>query len=118
MMTAGQIASALGVKEVQINYKASETLLEYYKKNGIRTKYLSENPMPKLEFSVYGSNFKNMKSQNPKYQSEKWFPSDVNFSEAPEYENDKKDIFEKFPETLNEAMTRGIGIVEHLNKKI
>jgi len=48
MMTAGRIAEAFGIKEVQINYQASEVT---YKQ------LFDENTDKRIEFTKYGANF-------------------------------------------------------------
>ena len=71
MMTAGQIAKALDIKEVVVNYKASD----------LASASAETNPLSKLEFTKYKGNFTDMKLKDKIYQSEQYFPSDVNFVE-------------------------------------
>ena len=59
------MASALGVSDVNINYRASEILLRQLYK---------QNPMPQLEYTKYNFDFKKMKYSFEEYQSEKYFP--------------------------------------------
>jgi broad specificity phosphatase PhoE len=56
MMTAGQIAKALEVEEVVINYRASELLM-----TGSMDYYFTEDPMNKLEYSKHECDFKAMR---------------------------------------------------------
>lgn len=61
MMTAGQIADRLGVKEVTINYRASEISdLNFLYKWKQMIASFDENPMLYLEYAKYGFNFKRM----------------------------------------------------------
>jgi hypothetical protein len=71
MMTAGQIAKALDVKEVVVNYKASD----------FTAASAETNPLAKLEFTKHKGSFRDMKLQNKMYESEQYFPSGVNFVE-------------------------------------
>ena len=70
-MTAGQIAKNLGVKEVVINYRAADLMHPT----------LEANPLEKLEFTKHKFNFANMKLDERLYNSEDYFPKDINFVE-------------------------------------
>ena len=95
MMTAGQLASEIGVKEVTINYRASEVLVEMFR----------ENPMPKLQFTKYGFDFERMKTEKIEFQSESCFPDGVHFGEPAAPADYKKQIFEmQQPEGTKQAM--------------
>ena len=60
MMTAGQIAPEIGTKSVTINYQASEQQVEQYSRDGELFPYFTENPMPLLEYTKHGFDFKRM----------------------------------------------------------
>ena len=68
-MTAGQIAKSLGVNEVTVNYMASDIL----------SGATNTNPLEKLEFTKHKGNFTNMKLDEPVYDSEEYFPKDIEF---------------------------------------
>ena len=95
MMTAGEIASALGCKEVIINYRASEI---------IHPK-LGPNPTSKLEWVKYGFSFEKMQAENPLYQGGEFFPEGVHFRETVDY---KDYMFEAKEETKEQGQARGL----------
>lgn len=78
-MTAGQIAYELGGRDVTINYRCSEGLVGMDKPGGL----FGQDPMPCLEYSKAGCDFKRMQRENPLYQTVEYFPSDVDFREPP-----------------------------------
>ena len=108
-MTAGQIAPRIHQKDVTINYLASDILAECYEENGYLVEWYKENPMPYLEFSQHGFDFKWMQHTNPDYTLESYFPENVNFKEprAPPHTH-KDEVFEKFPENQEQAKSRGL----------
>lgn len=106
MMTAGQIAQRLKVKDITINYRASEILLKYFWFN-----LEAKNPLPDLEFTKYSFDFKWMTSS--RYYGEKYFPKGVSFKEDGQGEEEedeeaaepdfKKEIFTTHPETKQQG---------------
>ena len=69
-MTAGQIAKALDIENVIINYRASKIQLKQTFLN---------NPMSKLEYTKYNFDFEWMKYENALYSTEDFFPIDIKF---------------------------------------
>lgn len=110
MMTAAQIASKLGVKEVTINYRATETLHKYL--------YLS-NPMPHLQFAKAEFDFNRLLYTHSQFAQ--FFPEEISFKEP--CSSDPKDpkegpidykeaIFNMYPEDEQSSQLRAVRLFE------
>ena len=74
-MTAGQIASALGAREVGINYLATDELIEHA---------YEVNPMDHLEWTKCHFDFKQMYDEHEDVSQDIYFPDGVTFKEPKE----------------------------------
>ena len=115
----GQIAKTLGVKEVLVNFRAADLMHHS----------LEANPLEKLEFTKHKFNFGNMKIDERLYNSEDYFPKDIDFLEkkqmytepnyanpAEEKEVDYKELmFKSYPETEEAGHKRAIQLIEEMH---
>ena len=115
MMTAAQIASKLGVKEVTINYRATETLHKYL--------YL-EDPMPNLQFSKADCDFNRLLYTQSQFA--KFFPEEISIKEPKSSDPDdpkgpidyKEAIFNVYPEDEQSSQLRAVRLFEYINRRI
>ena len=102
MMTAGQIARELGVKQTTINHKAHEILLENYVTNPAE-EYLQ---MQKFEFDL-----EKMKEEIDELKDEKMFPwKDVKIESFTKEQiaDFRENSMKLFPEEIKQGLERGI----------
>ena len=74
--------------------------------------------MPKLEYTKYNFDFGRMQNSFAGYSTEEFFPKGVNFIEPTSPADFKRECFEKYPESYQEGMERGVSLVELLYKRI
>ena len=116
MMSAGQIADALEVNDVEINYRASEILVREFKIKGKLKTIFKSDPMTKIEFARYGYDFEGMKAGNLEYRADGYyFPGAVSFVEGSEY---KEEIHATYPEAESQCRERGLELFEGMNRRI
>ena len=126
MMTAGHIASGLGQKDVTINYRASDALLRmFYEedpmcklKSSLVHTYQPDRTIFTEEHMLYKFDFGQIMEENWQFPSKGYFPKTVDFKEPRLPADFKREIFEAYPERDGPALTRGISLLEVLNRRI
>lgn len=106
MMTAGQIAKAGLVKDVTVNYQASE-LLETY--------LFRKDPLPLIEWTQNGKSYDTMKQNIRKAYNEQFWEEGVSFH-APTSKVGSQ--VPKYPEETDEANIRALNLLNHMNQML